>query len=199
MGEIEVPPARGGITYQTSTADTNRTTSVLPVHALSVRHDDGMDVTEVLLPGVGVRYDFTTGRGDRFAIVTRRSGDVEFMSYGADPDAPVPMWRLDAEEAETVAEVLGAPRIAERFADLTKEIPGLGAGQVPVTATSPYAGHPLGDTRARTLTGASIVAIVRGDTVVASPRPDETLRAGDVLVVIGTHEGIIGVQSIISG
>ncbi len=158
-----------------------------------------VEVTEVLLPGVGVRYDFTTGRGERFAVVTRRSGDVEFMTYSDDPDAPRPLWRLDAEEAEVVAEVLGAPRIAERFADLTKEIPGLGAGQVPVTGSSPYAGRPLGDTRARTLTGASIVAVVRDDTVVASPRPDEILRPGDILVVIGTHEGIAGVQAIISG
>ncbi|WP_239120968.1 hypothetical protein [Catellatospora chokoriensis] len=86
-------------------------------------------MTEVLLPGVGVRYDFATARGDRFAVVTRRSGDVAFMTYDVDPDAPVPLWRLDADEAEVVAEVLGAPRIAERFADLTKEIPGLGAGQ----------------------------------------------------------------------
>ena len=29
-----------------------------------------------------------------------------------------------------VAEILGAPRIAERFADLTKEVPGLSAGQI---------------------------------------------------------------------
>jgi K+:H+ antiporter subunit KhtT len=158
-----------------------------------------MDVTEVLLPGVGVRYDFITRRGEQFAVVTRRNGDVEFLAYADDPDAPTPLWRLDADEAEVVAEVLGAPRIAERFADLTKEIPGLGAGQVPVTGSSPYAGRPLSDTRARTLTGASIVAIVRGDLVVASPTPDEVFRAGDVLVVIGTHEGIAGVQAIISG
>lgn len=78
-------------------------------------------------------------------------------------------------------------------------LPGLGAGQVPVTGSSPYAGRLLGDTRARTLTGASIVAVVRDDTVVASPRPDEILRPGDILVVIGTHEGIAGVQAIISG
>jgi TrkA domain protein len=34
--------------------------------------------------------------------------------------------------------------------------------------------------------------------VIASPGPDETLRAGDVLVVIGTDDGIGGVQSIIA-
>lgn len=59
-----------------------------------------------------MRHDFITGRGELFAVVTRRSGDVEFMTYGEDPDVPEPLWRLDAEEAEIVAEVLGAPRNA---------------------------------------------------------------------------------------
>jgi TrkA domain protein len=105
--------------------------------------------------------------------------------------------RLNSHEAETVAEILGAPRMAERFADLTKEVPGLVAAQVRISAGSPFANQPLGQTRARTRTGASIVAIVRGENVIASPTPNEVLRAGDVLVVIGTHDGITGVQHIV--
>ena len=89
------------------------------------------------------------------------------------------------------------PEWAERFADLTKEVPGLVASQVRVSAGSPFANEPLGQTRARTRTGASIVAIVRGEDVIASPTPNEVLRAGDVLVVIGTHDGIAGVQDIV--
>jgi TrkA domain protein len=33
--------------------------------------------------------------------------------------------------------------------------------------------------------------------VIASPTPDQVLNAGDVLVVIGTHDGIAAVQRII--
>ncbi|WP_340687883.1 cation:proton antiporter regulatory subunit [Amycolatopsis coloradensis] len=159
-----------------------------------------MDVNEVLLPGVGLRYEFTNAQGDRIGIVARRSGEFEVIGYSStDPDEGDLLFRLTAVEADTVAEILGAPRIAERFADLTKEVPGLSAGQVAVPATSEHAGRPLGHTRARTRTGASIVAIVRADSVIASPTPDELLRAGDVLVVIGTHEGINGVRTIIEG
>lgn len=158
-----------------------------------------MEVTEVLLPGVGVRYEFTTRDGERLGIVVRRSGSVEFVTYGDDPDVGRPLFQLSRPEVDTVAEILGAPRIAERFADLTKEIPGLGAGQVEVTAGSPFANRPLGDTRARTRTGASIVAIVRGEEVLASPGPTELMRSGDVLVVIGTPDGITGVERILRG
>jgi TrkA domain protein len=55
----------------------------------------------------------------------------------------------------------------------------------------------LGDTQARTRTGASIVAIVRDDDVLASPGPAELLLEGDVLIVIGTEEGIAGVEQIV--
>ena len=39
---------------------------------------------------------------------------------------------------------------------------------------------------------------MRGDAVIASPSPDEVLRSGDVLVVIGTELGISGVNDIVA-
>jgi TrkA domain protein len=159
-----------------------------------------MDVNEVLLPGVGLRYEFTNQDGDRIGVIARRSGDFEVVAYPEeDPDEGSPLFRLTAQEADTVAEILGAPRIAERFADLTREVPGLVAGQIEVPAASPHGNQPLGHTRARTRTGASIVAIVRREEVLASPSPAEVILPGDVLVVIGTQEGITGVREIIQG
>lgn len=158
-----------------------------------------MDVTEVLLPGVGLRYEFTTEDGERLGIVARRTGEFEFVAYAADdPDLVWQLFRLSRDEADAISEILGAPRIAERFADLTREVPGLQAGQVEVTAHSSFAGRTLGETRARTRTGASIVAIVRGEDVIASPGPAQQLEADDILVVIGTREGITGVEHIVA-
>lgn len=159
----------------------------------------GMDVKEVLLPGVGLRYEFANRDGDRIGIIALRSGDFEVVVYPLeDPDQAHRVFRLSPEEADAVAQILGAPRIAERFADLTREVPGLNAGQVTVRPGSPFVDHPLGDTRARTRTGASIVAIVRDEEVLASPGPAEPLHAGDVLVVIGTESGIRGVEQIVA-
>lgn len=160
-----------------------------------------MDVVkEVLLPGVGLRYEFTSKKGERIGIVARRSGDFDVVLYSVkDPDEARPVFRLTEEEAEAVAQILGAPRIAERFSELTREVPGLEAGQVHITPDSPFVDRALGDTRARTRTGASIVAIVRNEDVIASPGPAETLRPRDVLIVIGTEEGIAGVEHIVRG
>ena len=159
-----------------------------------------MDVDEVLLPGVGVRYEFDTTAGHRIGIVSYRDGRFELVRYSQeDPDSSTPLLMLSAAEADTVAELLGAPRITERFADLTREIPGLASASIDVPVGSRYDGAPLGDTRARTLTGASVVAIVRGEDVIASPAPQEPLRGGDALVVVGTEDGIAGVRQIVAG
>lgn len=157
-----------------------------------------MDVTETLLPGVGLRFEFVNADGDRICVIAHRGGDFEVFNYTArDPDQARRVFRLSGSEADALAQILGAPRMVESYADLTREVPGLEAGQVEVRPGSRYAGRPLGDTRARTRTGASIVAIVRGDRVLASPGPEEELRADDVLVVIGTDDGIAGVRRLV--
>ncbi len=158
----------------------------------------GIDIKEVLLPGIGVRYEFTRRGGDRIGIIARRGGDYELVCYARDdPDQARSLLRLTVDEADAVAQILGAPRIAERFTELTREVPGIDTGQVRVPPTSPFVDRPLGETRARTRTGAAIVAIVRNDDVIASPGPADLLRAHDVLVVVGTDDGIIGVEQII--
>jgi TrkA domain protein len=159
-----------------------------------------MEVTEILLPGVGVRYEFQTVSGERVGVVAKRDGEFDFVRYERrDPDAAETLLTLTRDEADALADILGAPRIVERFADLTREIPGLVSATIDLPLGSRFDGKPLGDTRCRTLTGASIVAVVRGDHVIASPVPDEVLRGGDSLVVVGTTSGIEGVRNILLG
>ncbi len=150
-----------------------------------------MDLEETLLPGVGVRYELRTRAGDVLALVVQRTGGAEIAVYDrSDPDRARSVIRLDPEEVDAVADVLGAPRLTQRFADLSREVPGLESGRFPIRAGSPFVGRPLGDTRARTLTGCSVVAIVRDAEVVPSPGPTDVLRAGDVLVAIGSERGL---------
>jgi TrkA domain protein len=79
-----------------------------------------------------------------------------------------------------------------------RQVTGLVTAQTPVTAGSPYDGRTLGDTQARTRTSASIVAVVRGVEVLASPRPDFRFQAGDIVVVVGTGEGTAAVAEILT-
>lgn len=160
----------------------------------------GMDLEETLLPGVGVRYELRTRSGQVLGIVVQREGGAEIAVYdGHDPDRARGVFRLSPEEADAVAEVLGAPRLTQRFADLSREVPGLQSARFPIAPGSPFDGRTLGDTRARTLTGCSIVALVRGADVVPSPGPEDELRAGDVLVAIGSASGLEHLDRRLSG
>lgn len=159
-----------------------------------------MDVKEVRLPGIGLRYEFTSHEGDHIGIIARRGGDFEICLYDRDdPDQAQPVFRLTDEEADAVAQMLGAPRIAERFTELTKQVAGVDVGEAQVGPGSPFVGRSLGEILGRTSTGASIVAIVRGNELIASPGPAEMLRARDVLVVIGTEAGIGDVEQLAAG
>lgn len=159
-----------------------------------------MEVTEVLLPGVGVRYEFTAASGHNIGIVARRDGEFDVICYqGSDPDAAEILFTLDRQQAEALADILGAPRIVERFADLSREVPGLASATIDLPGGSRFDGRTLGETRLRTLTGVSIVAVVKDDVVVPSPTPDEILLGGHSLVVIGTEPGIERARAVLLG
>ena len=157
-------------------------------------------VEETPLPGIGLRHDFVTAAGRRVGVVSHRDGRRELVIYDArDPDACVAQVRLTDEEADALAEILGATRVIERLAALRQQVEGLVSEEIPVRPASAYDGRPLGDTRARTRTGASIVAVIRGGQVLASPGPEFVFAGGDVVVVVGTAEGVAAVADILAG
>jgi TrkA domain protein len=149
------------------------------------------EVSEVELPGVGVRYEFITEEGHRVGVVSHRSGRREI--YLSDPDDPDRFKRalgLSEEDARTLAETLGASRVAEELAQLQQKIEGLAIDWLPVREDSPYAHRTIGAARVRTRTGVSIVAVLRGEQAIPAPGPEVEVRPGDNLVVVGTPRGI---------
>jgi len=59
---------------------------------------------------------------------------------------------------------------------------------VSVPEGSPLAGSTIGELGVRGRTGASIVALVRGEDVITNPGPGERLCPGDMLAVLGTPD-----------
>jgi TrkA domain protein len=159
-----------------------------------------MDVNETALPGVGLRYDFTTRGGRQVGVVAHRGGRRDLLVYDReDPDTCREVVQLTEEEADTLADMLGAARIAGRLAELRQRIEGLAIDWLELRPGSPYAGRPLGDTQARSRTGTSIVAVLRGEQAIPAPSPDLPLQAGDTAVVVGTPEGIAALSALLGG
>jgi TrkA domain protein len=148
-------------------------------------------VNEAVLPGIGVRYEFVTANGARVGVIHHRSGERELVLYEADdPDTSHDLLRLGPEDSRTLAELLGVSQVAKELVELQQQVEGLAVDRLPLPATSPFAGKTIGDTAARTRTGVSIVAILRGDAAFPAPGPEFGIEGGDVLVVVGTPRGI---------
>jgi TrkA domain protein len=149
------------------------------------------EVYETKLPGVGVRHDFVTEEGDRVGVIVHRTGRREIVVYDSDdPDACSPMLDLTSSDTRVLGELLGASQVTEAVGAVQHEIDGLAIEWIQLVATSPAVGATIQDGQYRTHTGASIVAVVRGDSTVPAPTPDFEFAAGDTVVAVGTTEGL---------
>ncbi|MGH3797881.1 MAG: cation:proton antiporter regulatory subunit [Pseudonocardiaceae bacterium] len=90
-----------------------------------------------------------------------------------------------------------APHLVSLLAEQQRELEGIVTTRMPITPGSPYDGRTLGDTAMRTRTGVSAVAVVRQNVVHPSPRPDFVFAARDMVVMVGTADGIAQVARIL--
>jgi TrkA domain protein len=159
----------------------------------------GLRVENRVLPGIGVCQELELHDGRRIGVVTRRDGHRDIVVYDEDGDGAAATITLDEREADVIAELLGAPQLVARLADLQRGADELLTEQLPIAADSPFVGRPLGDTQARTRTGASIVAVVRAGATHASPGPDFVFESGDLVLTVGTRAGLDQVGHILDG
>jgi TrkA domain protein len=159
-----------------------------------------MEIFETPLPGVGVRYEFVTGRGRRLGILVHRDGQRELLVYDKDDeDSCRDVIELGHEESAGLVELLGGTKITEHLADLHHQVQGLSIEWITLGVAAPLANRTIGDGRIRTVTGASVVAVLRSGASHPGPGPDFILLPGDVVLVTGTIDGVEAAREIIAG
>ncbi|MUN06868.1 cation:proton antiporter regulatory subunit [Agromyces luteolus] len=159
----------------------------------------GIRIEKVDLPGIGFRHDLVTDSGRRISVVSHRDGERDLGVFDEDdPDECRDTIPLSDDEAAALADVLGASVMLARLTSLSDMTTGLFTEQIALPTDSPYLNHPLGDTKARTRTHSSIVAIMRDGQVIPSPIPSDVLRAGDVIVAVGTRDGLDGLARLLA-
>ena len=149
------------------------------------------EVTETQLPGVGVRYEFKTSDKDHVGVVHHHSGRREIVVYDRkDPDVARSVLELSADDSRTLSDLLGASQLTEAMAAVQQRIEGLTLEWIEVADGSSMARHSIGDGQLRSRTGASVVAVIRGDTSEPAPGPEFVIEPGDVVVAVGTADGL---------
>jgi TrkA domain protein len=153
------------------------------------------EIEETKLPGVGVRHEFTTAAGERVAVLTHRSGRREIALYDRrDPDACRTVLHLDPDDTRSLAELLGASQVSEVIGAVQQDVEGIAIDWITLRS----GGATIGDGQLRKRTGASIVAILRNGGTIAAPGPEERLLAGDVVVAVGTPEGLDQLRALLT-
>jgi TrkA domain protein len=144
-----------------------------------------LEVRETRLPGVGTKFTLRTARGEKLSSVVHVDGMREIYHY-AHADEEPHVITLNDEESRQLAAILGGvvyrPQLVK---DLEVALKDLVMEWIELPSTSPLVGLTVTTCRIRSTTGATIVAILRESGSLATPHPNEVLRADDTLVVIG--------------
>ncbi len=159
-----------------------------------------MDIYETPLPGVGVRYEFTAEGGDHVGVVVRRDGKRDIALYDReDPDSCQGTVELSEGDAGKLAELLGGTNITARLEDLRHSIVGLAIEWVTMPRAGGLVGRTLAEGKIRTLTSASVVAVIRGDQGIPGIEPSFVFDAGDTVLVMGSDEAVDRAAHILTG
>lgn len=178
-----------------------RTASSRGAFLSTAAESQSVTVYESDLPGVGKKHEVELGDGERLVIVTHNSGKREvFHRADADSDSEK-LFELSDKLARQVGTLLEGAYFQPVRSDRIETL--LGGDTmlewVDVGPNSPVAGKTLAGANLRQATGASVIAIERGDDVLVSPGGDAVVEAGDTLVVIGATEACRDVLSTVRG
>jgi len=144
-------------------------------------------VRETRLPGVGVRYSFTSARGNQLAVVLHIDGTCEIYVFAGPADeVPQAVVELQDDETRQLAAILGGayerPKIVE---ELELALGALAIEWIHVPDDSPAIGHTLAECGFRARTRITVIAILREPEPVAGAQPGDVVQKRDTLVTVG--------------
>src|SRR5262245_26158121 len=97
-----------------------------------------------------------------------------------------------------MVELLGGSRVTERLQDLRHEVEGLSIQWVTIPPGKDVAGRTIADGEIRTRTGASVVAVIRGDQSIPGPGPDFRFEPSDVVLLMGSEPAVEAAERLLT-
>jgi TrkA domain protein len=159
-----------------------------------------MTVYETDIPGVGRRFEMDLAGGVRVVVVVHHDGRCELFRRADEEADSEKILDLTDDQANKLGSILeGAYFETVDVDDLTVPLGDAIIEWVEVTTDSPVAEKTLAETHVRRETGTSVIAVQRGDETIPNPDPDFELRAGDLLVAVGTREEHAALSKFVRG
>lgn len=157
-------------------------------------------VREATLPGIGKKYVMPLRAGGHVAIIVRAGGERQLYHFLDQEDRPCDVVKVDRDEAQQMANLLGGARVAAPDVnDLQLVLGALEIEWIDVHASSTLVDRSLGDSALRSRTGASVVAVLREGEAIPNPDVSLTFRVGDTLLIVGSDEQTTRARALIQG
>jgi TrkA domain protein len=153
----------------------------------------GLEISEVVLPGIGRKYTIPAADGARVVVVVHHSGRRDVYAFPSDTsgDEPSSCVSLTDDQARRLGAVLGGAYFKPAVVtDVETVIGDLLIDWVTLRSDSPAVDHSIAELAVRRRTRMTVVAILRDDETILAPDPNETLQAGDRLVIVGRQEDL---------
>lgn len=151
-----------------------------------------MKFKETDLPGIGKKFSVITANKEKVSVIIHISGKREIYFFSKDDfDEPACSFVLSDEEANQLGSILMGtyfkPEAEEEKEMLMKD---LIIEWVSVENNLPLTNKSIRELQIRKNTGTSVVSIIRKDKTITNPSPDEVIKEGDTLVIIGNKDQI---------
>lgn len=148
-----------------------------------------MTVFETDVPGVGRKFELELSGGARVVVVMHHDGRCELYRRSNDAADGEKILDLSSDQANKLGSILeGAYFESVDLDELSVPLGDAIIEWVEVAPDSPVAGQTLDEAGIRTSTGVSVIAIQRGSETIPNPEAGFEIRAGDLLVALGTRK-----------
>lgn len=151
-----------------------------------------MKFKETDLPGIGKKFSVITADKEKISVIIYISGKREIYFFSKDDfDEPVCSFVLNEEEANQLGSILmGTYFKPEGQEEKEMFMKNLVIEWVNVDKSSPLVNRSIKDLEIRKKTGVTVVSILRENQTITNPLPEEVIKDGDTLVIVGNKEQI---------
>ncbi|QLH83192.1 cation:proton antiporter regulatory subunit [Halosimplex pelagicum] len=148
-----------------------------------------MTIYETEVPGVGRKFEMEINGGKRLVVVLHHDGKRDvYLRPDEDADSEQ-LFTLSGDQSRKFGSILEGAYFQP--VELDEVAVPLGEAIIEwheVDDEAELAGVSLETASVRQRTGASIIAIQRGEETIPNPTPDTEIQPGDTLVTLGTRE-----------
>ncbi|MFW6436969.1 MAG: cation:proton antiporter regulatory subunit [Halococcoides sp.] len=157
-----------------------------------------MTIYETEVPGVGHKFELELDGETRLVVLIHHDGKRELYRREGEADSEK-LFGLTGKQARQLGSILeGAHFQPVETDDIQVPLGESIIEWIEVDPDSALAGQTLDAASVRERTGASIIAIQRGEDTIANPSAETRLQADDVIVTLGDREEQAALEDLVA-